>query len=84
MGCHQHASMIPEWMSSGQRLLVEDIECGIFDPAIIQRRQQIFLDKMYAGPNANRYTGITMCTVFLLGLVVLPFLPETKDKPLPE
>jgi len=31
-----------------------------------------------------RYAGVTMCAVFLLGLVVLPFLPETKGKPLPE
>jgi MFS family permease len=31
-----------------------------------------------------RYAGITMCAVFLIGLAVLPFLPETKDKPLPE
>jgi len=25
-----------------------------------------------------------MCLIFLLGLLVLPFLPETKGKPLPE
>lgn len=31
-----------------------------------------------------RYAGITMCAVFLIGLFVLPFLPETKGKPLPE
>jgi hypothetical protein len=31
-----------------------------------------------------RYAGVTMCSVFLLGLVVLPFAPETKGKPLPE
>jgi len=31
-----------------------------------------------------RYAGLTMCSIFVLGLVVLPFLPETKDKPLPE
>ncbi|HEY3788669.1 MAG TPA: MFS transporter [Urbifossiella sp.] len=31
-----------------------------------------------------RYAGLAMCSIFLLGLVVLPFLPETKDKPLPE
>jgi MFS family permease len=31
-----------------------------------------------------RYAGLTMCGIFLLGLLVLPFAPETKDKPLPE
>ena len=31
-----------------------------------------------------RYAGLTMCGVFLLGLIVLPFAPETKDKALPE
>jgi len=35
-------------------------------------------------PEPLRYAGITMCAVFLIGLVVLPFLPETKGKPLPE
>jgi MFS family permease len=42
------------------------------------------LDRMYEGENAGRLTGVTMCTVFLLGLFVLPFLPETRGKPLPE
>ena len=31
-----------------------------------------------------RYAGITMCVVFLLGMAVLPFAPETKGKSLPE
>ena len=31
-----------------------------------------------------RYAGVTMCSIFILGLVVLPFAPETKGKPLPE
>jgi MFS family permease len=31
-----------------------------------------------------RMAGLTMCAIFLLGLIVLPFAPETKGKPLPE
>jgi len=31
-----------------------------------------------------RYAGVTMCSVFLVGLLALPFLPETKGQPLPE
>lgn len=40
---------------------------------------------VYAGTaEPLRYAGLTMCGIFLLGLLVLPFAPETKDKPLPE
>jgi hypothetical protein len=40
---------------------------------------------VYGGyPEPMRPAGITMCVAFLLGLVVLPFLPETKGRPLPE
>ena len=35
-------------------------------------------------PEPMRPAALTMCAVFLLGLIVLPFAPETKDKPLPE
>lgn len=31
-----------------------------------------------------RYAGVTMCAIFLLGLIILPFAPETKGQPLPE
>jgi MFS family permease len=31
-----------------------------------------------------RYAGVTMCLVFLIGLIALPFAPETKGQPLPE
>lgn len=31
-----------------------------------------------------RYAGITMCAVYLIGLIALPFAPETKGQPLPE
>ena len=36
----------------------------------------------YAQP--IRPAGVAMCGVFLIGLLVLPFAPETKGKPLPE
>ncbi|HUR58419.1 MAG TPA: MFS transporter, partial [Opitutaceae bacterium] len=31
-----------------------------------------------------RYAGVTMCGIFLVGLLVLPFAPETAHQPLPE
>ncbi len=31
-----------------------------------------------------RYAGVAMSSIFVLGLVVLPFAPETKGQPLPE
>jgi MFS family permease len=38
-----------------------------------------------ADPNLHRrLAGISMCGVFLIGLLALPFAPETKGKPLPE
>lgn len=35
-------------------------------------------------PLPLRYSAITMCAIFLIGLCTLPFAPETKGKPLPE
>jgi hypothetical protein len=32
----------------------------------------------------ERYAAMAMCGIFLVGLLTLPFAPETKDKPLPE
>jgi MFS family permease len=34
--------------------------------------------------DAFRIAGIIMCAIFLVGLAVLPFAPETRGKPLPE
>jgi len=31
-----------------------------------------------------RWAGVTMCAFYVIGLLVLPFAPETKDQPLPE
>ncbi len=46
---------------------------------------QAELLKLFAGTDESlRYAGATMSVVFLLGLLVLPFAPETKGKPLPE
>jgi MFS family permease len=35
-------------------------------------------------PEPFRYAGVTMCSVFLVGLVALIWAPETRGKPLPE
>jgi MFS family permease len=35
-------------------------------------------------PEPLRYAGVAMCSVFLIGLFVLPFAPETRGKALPE
>ena len=45
----------------------------------------LLTSRVYSGTaEPMRYAGITMCAVFLLGLAVLPWAPETKDQPLPE
>jgi MFS family permease len=46
----------------------------------------ILTSKVFVGMEREpmRYAGVTMCCIFLLGLAVLPFAPETKGKPLPE
>ena len=38
----------------------------------------------YQAGMGMRYAGVAMCSVFLIGLMALPFAPETKGKPLPE
>jgi MFS family permease len=44
--------------------------------------------RVFAGvaDEAMRYrlAGVTMCSIFLFGLLALPFAPETKGRPLPE
>jgi MFS family permease len=45
----------------------------------------LLTSRVFAGyDEPMRYAGITMCGVFLIGIVALPFAPETKDQPLPE
>jgi MFS family permease len=45
---------------------------------------KVFNGPEYPEPLPWRYAGVTMCFIFALGLVVLPFAPETKGQPLPE
>src|SRR5690349_21320692 len=44
----------------------------------------VLTSKVFHGPDAMRYAGVTMSAVFLIGLAALPFAPETKGLPLPE
>jgi MFS family permease len=45
----------------------------------------LLTSQVYAGyAQPMRPAGVTMCSVFLIGLLALPFAPETKGKPLPE
>jgi MFS family permease len=44
----------------------------------------LLTSRVYAGTaEPMRYAGLTMCSIFLLALLILPFAPETKDEPLP-
>jgi hypothetical protein len=47
-----------------------------------------YLTTLFATGDSNsalplRYSAITMCAIFLVGLFTLPFAPETRGKPLP-
>ncbi len=42
------------------------------------------VDAGYSKIEGLRYAGVVMCSVFLIGIAILPFAPETKGKPLPE
>ncbi len=38
----------------------------------------------HGSPLTERYSAMTMCVIFLAGILILPFAPETKGRPLPE
>ena len=45
----------------------------------------LLTSRVFAGyPEPMRYAGVAMCSVFFLGLLALPFAPETRGQPLPE
>jgi MFS family permease len=59
---------------------------GRFVAAIGPFMLGLLISSVFDGPRVDRlrYAGLTMCSVFLVGLLALPFAPETKGKPLPE
>lgn len=58
---------------------------GRFVAALGPMALGLMTSKLYAGyPEPMRYAGVTMCAIFILGLLVLPFAQETKGKALPE
>ena len=45
----------------------------------------LLTSKVFVGyPEPMRYAGVIMCSCFLVGFLALPFLPETRNEPLPE
>jgi len=46
--------------------------------------KKVFANSDPTSPLPLRYSAMTMCVIFLVGLGTLPFAPETKGKPLPE
>jgi MFS family permease len=45
----------------------------------------LLTSRVFAGYHEPmRYAGMAMCSVFIIGLLALPFAPETRGKPLPE
>ena len=58
---------------------------GRFVAAIGPAVLALLTTHVFAGTDEPlRYAGLTMCGVFLVGLFVLPFAPETNGQPLPE
>ncbi|MCC7087341.1 MAG: MFS transporter [Pirellulales bacterium] len=52
---------------------------------LIQAQLLGWISDMGRSPlESMRYAGVIMCSVFSIGLFVLPIAPETKGKPLPE
>jgi MFS family permease len=57
---------------------------GRFVAAVGPLIQAMLIERYADTDNSLRAAGVTMSSVFLVGLLALPFLPETKDKPLPD
>lgn len=57
---------------------------GAFAPTLLGLLTSEVFSESNGFKEGIRYAGIAMCSVFVVGLAVLPFAPETKGQPLPE
>jgi MFS family permease len=55
-----------------------------FAPSILGLLATRFADLSGDRVQGFRYAGMVMCSIFVVGLLVLPFAPETRGQPLPE
>lgn len=58
-----------------------------FGPVMLGGLTSIFAKTLQTPAGSEiplRYAGVAMCSVFIIGIIVIWFLPETKGKPLPE
>ncbi|MEQ1907046.1 MAG: MFS transporter [Pirellulaceae bacterium] len=53
-------------------------------PAVLGLMTKYLYTKENGFEQGFRWAAVTMCGVFVIGLLALPFAPETKGKPLPE
>jgi MFS family permease len=55
-----------------------------FGPFTLGALTKVIFTQANGYEHGVRWAGVSMCAVFLIGLIALPFAPETKGKPLPE
>jgi hypothetical protein len=53
-------------------------------PAVLGLMTKYLYTEQNGYEQGFRWAAVTMCGVFVIGLLALPFAPETKGKPLPE
>ncbi|MFM2220605.1 MAG: hypothetical protein RLZZ553_353 [Verrucomicrobiota bacterium] len=70
-------ALAAEFGKNAQKLAADHAPEGIPAPALAALKTVAKID-------AFRDAASWMCLIFLLGVIVLPFLPETKGKPLPQ
>jgi len=88
------AIYLPELFPSGERSTGTSFcyNLGRFAAAGGSFFSSMLTQKVFAGysppghpsPAPLRYSAMVMCSIFLIGLLTLPFAPETKGKALPE